>query len=89
MSIFYAKFDVPQPEPITHDSRGTLIEVGARVAYSGPDGMTIGTITKIKKNVWENLHSTGTSWFLNFQMEVLNEAGFKSTIKRAANFIII
>lgn len=89
MSIFFAKFGVSQPEPITHDSRGTLIEVGARVAYSGPDGMTIGTIKEIKKNVWEDPHKNGSSWFLNFQIEILNEGGKLHKIKAAANFIII
>lgn len=87
---FYARFDCSQPEPITHDSRGTLIEVGARVAYQNKDGMTLGTITRIKKNVWEPLHKGSiSSWALNFQVEILNEAGFTSTIKAAANIIII
>jgi len=87
---FYARYDCNQPEPITKDSRGTLIEIGARVAYQNKDGMTLGKLTSIKKNIWVPLHKGSTrSWRLDFQIEILNEAGFTSTIKAAVNFIII
>ncbi len=42
------------PDPITKDSRGKEIVVGAKVAYNFSGAVAMGTITAIKNNVWKN-----------------------------------
>jgi hypothetical protein len=81
-----------QPQPITCDSRGNKIIVGARIAYNKSGGVVVGYIDHINKNIWKPVRAgiDGCTWWsLKFEIVVKNEEGNISKINNANSFIVI
>lgn len=88
---------VKQPDPITRDSRGTLIEPDLRIAFNRSGDIKLGRIVSIKKNLWEVARgrymnvsdNTPKHWCLNFVMEVIGEDEKISVLSNPNSFVII
>ena len=75
-----------KPDPISKDSRGTLIKVGERVAYNYSGAVAIGVIMSFKNDEWKN---TKYGWRCAFSLEIQHEDGFTSVVKNPNSFVIL
>lgn len=86
------KHQEQQPEPLKSDLRGTVIEVGRKIAYNFSGDVAIGAIVNVKRNEWK-IARPGTFpknwWYLKFEIEVQHENGKISKIKNPNSFVII
>lgn len=96
MAIKLIYWNTLEPDVISHDSRGTLIEKGLRIAYNRSGNVIIGTIVNLKSNSYirqdfknNNGDVFTTRYSLKFHLEVKNENGDKSFIKNPNCFVII
>ena len=90
MYIYTTNRQVKKPEPITRDSRGTLIEPGLRVAFNHSGDVIIGTIVSVKSD-WkeETYRGKFEEWKFVFALKIENEYGSISTVHNPNSFVII
>lgn len=74
------------PEAPNRDHRGTLLDVGLRVAYNKSGTVQIGKIVSFKSKILPDNHYT---WQLKFELVVSGEDGSTSKIKNPNSFVVI
>jgi len=79
------------PAIITHDSRGNFIKEGATVAYNYQGSVKLGKIISCscKWKVVRKDIAPKSWWSCVFELKILNEEGFTSTVKNPNSFLII
>lgn len=93
MEIRTSKHSETQPEPITKDSKGNLLETGVDVAYNRSGSVERGELIEIVRNEWVNSRrglGPKSWWYLKFEAVIKNyEDDRISRIKNPNSILIL
>lgn len=79
-----------KPDILRRDSRGTLIELGKRIAYNRSGTVVLGKIMWFRSD-WKTMpnHKDRNWWRIQFSMRVEGDDETVTTLKNPNSFVII